>query len=153
MHEKKSMKKGSEAKKKGKEIKAKKVFELFLITDTLENVVCTFLSSLPKLKIHIYTAHCQWNAHSSARNNLCQDSIITIEDYQRNIEVEYTEMLTSMVYSSNTITVAVYPICVEYKIDDNGPVRKGAITFISDDKVHDHQQVKAFGKACVPNTL
>ena len=53
-------------------------------------------------------------------------------------------MPTSTAYSSNTITVAVYPICVEYKIDDDGPVRKGAITFISDDKVHNHQQMKAF---------
>ena len=51
-----------------------------------------------------------------------------------------------MAYSSNTISVAVYPICVEYKTEEDDGVHKGAITFISDDKLHDHQQVKAFEK-------
>ena len=65
---------------------------------------------MPKLKQHIYIANKQWNAHASARENLTTDSLITIEDYQRNIEVEYIEQPTSMAYSSNKLTVVVYPI-------------------------------------------
>ena len=129
-----------------KEIKGKKVFGLFPITTTVEAVASTFLGSLGKLKRHIYIAHKQWDAHASARKSLTVNSLITIEDYQRNIEVEYIEQPTSMAYSSNKLTVAVYPICLEFKTDPAGPVHKGAITFISDDKVHDHQQVQAFEK-------
>ena len=58
--------------------------------------------------------------------------------------MEYIETPTSMAYSSNKLSVAVYPICMEFKTTEDGPVHKGAITFISDDKIHDHQQVKAF---------
>ena len=129
----------------GKEVTAKKVYGLFNIT-TVEDVATTFLKSLPRLKRHIFIAHNQWDAHSKVRENLTVDSLITIEDYQRNIEVEYIEQPTSMAYSSNKLTVAVYPICLEFKMEDDGPVHKGAITFISDDKLHDHQQVKAFEK-------
>ena len=102
------------------------------------------MKSLPKLKNHIFTAHHQWSAHAAARDKLTIDSLITIEDYQRNIEVEYIETPTSMAYSSNKLSVAVYPICMEFKTTEDGPVHKGAITFISDDKIHGHQQVKAF---------
>ena len=54
-----------------------------------------------------------------------------------------------MTYSSNKLSVAVYPICLEFKTEDDGPVHKGTITFISDDKLHDHQQVKAMEKTNV----
>ena len=129
-----------------KEIKGKKVFALFPVKTAIKNVVSTFLESLPKLKQHIYIAHKQWNAHASARENLTTDSLITIEDYQRNIEVEYIEKPTSMAYSSNKLTVVVYPICLEFRREEGGLVHKGAITFILDDKIHDHQQVLAFEK-------
>ena len=51
-------------------------------------------------------------------------------------------MPTSMAFSSNKTTVALYPCVVEYKVD--GVLHKGAIVFLSDDKVHDMQQVSAF---------
>ena len=35
----------------------------------------------------------------------------------------------------------MYPICVEFK-GINGKIAKGAITFISEDKDHSHQQVQ-----------
>ena len=51
-----------------------------------------------------------------------------------------------MGYSNNSASVAVYPICIEYKIIDDDSAHKGAISFISDDKDYDHQQVKAFAR-------
>ena len=75
---------------------------------------------------------------------LDDESMITIEDYQQNMELEYSETPTGMAYSSNKFSVALYPICVEYKVQ--GVLKKGGIIFISDDKKHDMQQVKAFEK-------
>ena len=70
------------------------------------------------------------------------NTFISIEDYQMNVTVVYSENPTSMAYSSNKHTVAMYPICIEYLND--GVLTKGAITFISDDKDHCHQQVQKF---------
>ena len=87
------------------------------------------------LRKHIYTAHVQWDAHEKARSLLNDETVITIEDYQMNMEVVYRENPTSLAYSSNKTTVALYPICIEYKTSE-GKISKGAITFISDDKEH-----------------
>ena len=60
-----------------------------------------------------------------------------------NLEAIYSENPTSMAYSSNKVTVAIYPICVEY-IGEDGSLQKGAISFLTDDKIHDHQQIRDF---------
>ena len=39
----------------------------------------------------------------------------------------------------------MYPLCVEY-IRADGTLGKGGIVFLSEDKIHDHQQVEAFEK-------
>ena len=125
-------------------LKEKKVFGLFPFTEKLSDVAQKFSKSLIKLKHHIFTAKAQWNAHTHFRSTMDDNSVITIEDYQQNLEVTYIEAPTSMAYSSNKLTVAIYPICVEYLVDRE--LCKGAIVFISDDKVHDLQQVAAFEK-------
>lgn len=63
-----------------------------------------------------------------------------IEDYQMNLEAIYSKNTTSMAYSSNKVTVALYPICIEY-IREDGSLQKGAISFLTDDKIQDHQQI------------
>ena len=60
-----------------------------------------------------------------------------------NMEVIYTQNPTSLAYSTNKKTVALFPICVEY-INTHGQLCKGAIAFLSEDKTHDHQQVEQF---------
>ena len=51
-----------------------------------------------------------------------------------------------MAYSTNKLTVAIYPICLEY-LDEQGTLKRGgAIVFVSDDKRHDYQQVCKFEK-------
>ena len=97
------------------------------------------------LRLHIFTSHMQWNGHNEARQNLDENTFISIEDYQMNMEVVYKENPTSLAYSTNKMTVAMYPICLEYKTPE-GTISKGAVTFISDDKDHSHQQVQQFDK-------
>ena len=75
----------------------------------------------------------QWNAHVQARENLYYKTFIAIEDYQMNME----ENLTSLAYSANKLTVAMYAICIEFKAADR-TIAKGAITFLSEDKEHSH---------------
>ena len=60
--------------------------------------------------------------------------MITVEDYQINFEVEFTENPTSLAYSTNKLLYALYLICVEYLED--GIVKKSAVSFISSDKKH-----------------
>ena len=69
-------------------------------------------------------------------------AVITNEDYQQNLDVIHSENPTSMAYSSNKTTVALFPICVEFLLD--GVIQKGAVVFLSDDKDHDAQQATGF---------
>ena len=135
----------SEGKKKGKKKKVKadgRVFGLFRHVSTIEETAQLLVDKLVKMKSHVYNAYSQWNAHSQNRSSLDDASVITIEDYQQNLEIVYNETPTASVYSANKTSVALYPIVVEYKI--NGVLHKGAIVFVSDDKLHDMQQVSAF---------
>ena len=54
----------------------------------------------------------QWNAYAQARGNLNYETFISIEDYQMNMEVMYSKNSTSLAYSVNKLTVAMYPICI-----------------------------------------
>ena len=71
--------------------------------------------------------------------------IVTIDDYQINKTVEYNEMPTSMDYSSNKQSVAMYLFYVEFKSAD-GTIRKRTISFLPKDKEHSHEQVLEFEK-------
>ena len=82
-----------------------------------------------QLKKHIYTAHMRMNAHVQARENLYYDTCISIENYQMNMEVMHGENQTSLAYSANKLTVAMYPICIKFKAG-YGTIAKGAITFL-----------------------
>ena len=64
------------------------------------------------IKRHVYTANSQWKAHKMNAENLQLDTIITIEDYQQNIEIVHTENPTAMVYSSNKKSFAIYPVAI-----------------------------------------
>ena len=66
----------------------------------------------------------QWKAHEIERSNLVPGSIITIEDYQMNLEVCYREAPTSMAYSSHKTSVAMYPLCVEYLDEEEWRMKK-----------------------------
>ena len=61
------------------------------------------------------------------------------------MEVVYQENPTSLSYSPNKLSVAMYPVCLEYKDSDEN-IKKGAITFFSEEKEHSHQHFAAFEK-------
>ena len=117
------------------------MFSLYSQTISLDQCIEQLKSMLPNLRLHIYTAHKQWKAHEILRSSLVPGSIITIEDYQMNLEVNYGEALSSVAYSANKISVAMYPLCVEY-LNNEGTLCKGGIVFLSEDKLHDHQQIE-----------
>ena len=125
--------------------KEKTVFALYPYETTLQEAIERLSGMISGLKLHIYTAHRQWSAHDIQRSNMDPSSVITIEDYQMNMEVVYTEAPTSLAYSSNKKSVAMYPLCVEF-VREDGCLGKGGIVFLSEDKIHDHQQVEAFEK-------
>ena len=55
----------------------------------------------------MYVAHQQWNALASLRQSLDKQSIITVEDYQMNIELEFSENPTPLAYSTNKATLTL----------------------------------------------
>ena len=61
-----------------------------------------------------------------------------------NFELSYAETTTSSHYTANTVTFAGYPIAVRYVNPSTLEVAKGAIIFISEDKIHDFMQVERF---------
>ena len=107
---------------KGKQ-NVKYIYSLYTKRETLKVAINQLKINTSDLALHIYTAHRQWEAHSEARKKLCKNTIITVEDYQMNLEAVYSENPTSMAYAGNKVTVALYPICVEY-ISDNGEHKK-----------------------------
>ena len=121
------------------------MYSLYPETSSVKDAIHKLEEMIKPLRLHIFTAHKQWNAHDESRKNLDMNMIISIEDYQMNMEVVHNENPTSMAYSTNKQTVAVYPICVEY-LNSEGGIGKAAITFISKDKDHSHQQVQQFEK-------
>ena len=42
----------------------------------------------------------------------------------------------------------MYPICIEFKAAD-GAIAMGAITFLSEDKEHFHEQIQQFEHRCL----
>ena len=93
-------------------------------TSTVKECLERLKVMLVGLKWHIYTAPRQWTGHEVHRSNLNPISVITIEDYQMNLEVVYRENPTSLAYSTNKKTVALYPICVEF-LNEHGQLCKG----------------------------
>ena len=111
----------------------------YILRNDLGVAIESLKTSLPNLYKHIYTANYQRHAHSTLQNNLDESSLITVDDCQINIEVEFTENPISIAYSTNKLSYAPYPICVEYL--EVGIVKKGAVLFISSDKKYDHEEI------------
>ena len=95
------------------EAKKKNMFGLFPQDKSESEVAADFTTMLPKLHHHINTSHHQWHTHANTRSSLDSNSIITIEGYQQNLHMIFSEQATSMAYSTNRLTIAVYPICME----------------------------------------
>ena len=73
---------------KGKvETVEKAVFNLYPDTCELKKAVETLQEMCKNRRIHIFTAHKQWDTHEQARRNLDMNTFISIEDYQMNVTI------------------------------------------------------------------
>ena len=63
----------------GKMVKTEKsVFDLRTEEYTLEEATSRIASGMSKLKLHLFIAYAQWNAHEKLRDGLDLETIITI---------------------------------------------------------------------------
>jgi hypothetical protein len=136
-----------------KKVEGYNKFNLWRVNSTLEQLVKEIENQTQKIKEHIYTASCMWDTYQKDCNSLCPEiDVLTVEDYQMNVEVTHTEMTTSMVFGGNTTNVACYPIGVKFRRPTSGdvaetpPLETGCIVFLSSDLKHDHSQVSDFEK-------
>ena len=86
----------------------KYIFDLYQVKTTLKNAVEKLNEMMTPLRMHIYTAHRQWNAHDHARLALDSTTLITVEDYQMNLKLLLSENPTSKAYRTNKRSVAMY---------------------------------------------
>ena len=103
----------------------------------------------------------QWTNQRLKVGSLEVGDIVTVEDYQMNMSVELSEAPTTSVFGSNQLAVTLYPLIVFYRdptvsnvqpgdapegdgdgighgarAGGDGDIKKAAIAFISDDRVH-----------------
>ena len=97
-----------------------------------------------ELKHHIFVAYNQWEYKKICESNIQLGTVMILSDYQQNLTIELSTTPTSTVYGANQINVAIFPTVLYYKREGEAIRRKSTITFISDDLVHDHQQVWRF---------
>ena len=60
-----------------------------------------------------------------------------------NIELQYCENPTLLAYSTNELTLASHPICIDF-IDEDGNLKKGATCFLATNEKHYYHQVGVF---------
>ena len=54
------------------------------------------------------------------------------------------EETTTAHFSRNQVQLALYPVVVRFVLEGEDRVRKGALAFLSQDRLHDFQQVEKF---------
>ena len=72
-------------------VKLKKINNIHDYEFTLSQLAAKFDEELPKLTRHIFNAAHQWRACKSTAENLGPEVLMTIEDYQQNIQVSHQE--------------------------------------------------------------
>ena len=126
------------------QVKRKKINNIHDYQFSLQELATKFEEFLPKLALHIFIAAHQWKACKECTQCLEPHIIMTIEDYQMNINVAHQEQTTTAHYSGNVTQIALYPVVIKYKLPGESKVRKGAIAFLSEDRLHDFQQIEKF---------
>ena len=124
--------------------KPKEITSLFPVCIELTDAVQYFKNFFPQIKTHVFVASKQYQALSLRSASLGLGDLLTIEDYTMNFDIQYGQTTTASHYTANQITFAGYPIAVRYKDPITMQLAKGAILFISEDKIHDFEQVEKF---------
>ena len=127
--------------KKDKKGNAKKVNSLWPVELTLQQAVDKLKGKVPALKAHIYRAANQWKCCKEDLENLQPGTVLTIEDFQMNIEVQFFQITTSAFFGANQEQRAMAPMFIAFRKTPDSPVTKGGLVFISEDLGHDFHQV------------
>ena len=126
-------------------VKKKSIHALFPFTMTIKELAERFDKQLPDITSHIYRAGRQWAAcKTNAQNLVPLKQILTIEDYQMNLEIVHVEATTSSFFSGNTLQIGCYPVMIKYRMEEDSPTLKGGVVFITEDIKHDFHQVEKF---------
>ena len=123
---------------------AREVFTLHNTIITINEGVKLLRTRAKELKHHIFVAYNQWEYKKICESNIQLGTVMILSDYQQNLTIELSTTPSSTVYGANQINVAIFPTVLYYKREGEAIRRKSTITFISDDLVHDHQQVWRF---------
>jgi hypothetical protein len=115
---------------------------LFDIKQLYSSLVKGLTKDIKVMKAHVFKSNKCWEGLQARLDTLRPGYVLTEEDFQRNIEVMYREMPTSMGFTSNILTFMVYPTGLYFKREGSEILEKAAIVFVSDDKKHDHEQVQ-----------
>ena len=119
--------------------KQKKVHTLVPMTLSLEEAARRHDEQLNTLTGHVYRAARQWQACKLDIQNLGEGEVLSIEDYQMNLEISFTECTTSGFFNKDQL--AMHPSMVHYKDPVSQSIKKGGLIFISEDMAHDFHQV------------
>ena len=125
-----------------KEVDGRKQFNLFEVTKTLEDLAKELANDVVGMIYHVFSAAVAWAKLWKDIEELRPGiDVLTMEDYQRNVEIFHSEAPTSMGYSANAICVAMYPIAIRFRQHVGEEAKTAMLILVSDDLQHGHQQV------------
>ena len=132
---------------KQRDINGHRKYGLFNVVMTAEELSRELQKGFEVLKLHLFNAALAWTKLNKDLSELRPGiDCLTIEDYQRNYEVFHAEMPTTMAYAANNLQIAMYPIVLRFRRPSSDELESAAVTILSPDLRHDHQQVAVFEK-------
>ena len=109
---------------------------------TMQEVVDKLKEKVPGLKGHIYRATNQWRCCKADIENIQPGTVLTIEDYQMNLVVQFFETTTTSFMGPNQEQWMMFPILISLRKTPESPVTKGGLVFLLEDLPHDFHQVR-----------
>ena len=98
--------------RKSKTKKDKKVNSLWPVEMTMQEVVDKLKEKVPGLKGHIFRAANQWRCCKADIENIQPGTVLTIEDYQMNLVVQFFETTTTSFMGTNQEQRMMFPILI-----------------------------------------
>ena len=117
------------------------IFSLHETTLTVGEGVSLLKVKAKELSKHVFTSYNQWEAKRVTETSLSPGQVLIVDDYQQNQTIELGATPTSTVYGAKQTNVMEFPLVAYWREQGKEAVSKATITFVSDDLLHDHQQV------------
>ena len=107
----------------------------------MEEGVSLLQKKAKELSKHVFTSYNQWESKRVLEKSLSPGEVLIVDDYQQNQTLGLGATPTSTVYGANQVNVMEFPLVAYWREQGKEAVSKATITFVSDDLLHDHQQV------------